>query len=291
METLPMDAGVIAIKMGGRELYSLTDGNLALDGGAMFGVVPRPLWSRALPPDDRNRIPMALNPLLFKGSSGWILVDSGIDDKRGEKHCDIYAVDRRPNVEDGLKLVGVTPEDISVVINTHLHWDHAGGNTVQRNGKLVPAFPNARYVVQQQDLHDALHPHERNRASYFAENYEPLIDLGLFETVNGVTELETGVRLIPLPGHTAGMQGVEVETEEGLFVFVADLIPTAAHAPLAWIMAYDLEPLRTLEVRKEYYPRWAEARALISPGHDRRVRAGRLFLGDKGWSMDPIITT
>jgi len=290
MEILPMDAGVIAIKLGERELYSLTDGRLGLDGGAMFGVVPRPLWTRALPPDDRNRIPMALNPLLFKGRNGWILVDSGIDDKRGEKHCDIYAINRRPSLAEGLKVVGVRPEDIEVVVNTHLHWDHAGGNTVRRDGKLVPTFPNARYLVQQQDLHDALHPHERNRASYFPENFEPLIELDLFEKVSGFTELETGVKLVPLPGHTPGLQGVEVETEEGPFVFVADFIPTAAHAPLPWIMAYDLEPMRTLETRRQHYPRWAESKALISPGHDHRVRAGRLFLSDAGWRMDPIIT-
>ncbi len=276
-------------RLGNLEVFFLQDGSFRLDGGAMFGVVPKVLWSKVMPPDEANRIPLTLRPMLVRAGERWVLVETGVDDKPGEKHRRIYAIDRSTNLLAALKALGLTPEDIDLVVNTHLHFDHAGLNTVRdEDGRIVPLFRRARYVVQRQELYDALHPHERSRASYLPENIEPVLEAGLFEEVEGEAELLPGVRVVPLPGHTLGQQGVVLESEGQRLVYTADLLPTFAHAPLPYIMAYDLYPVTTLETRKRFYPVWAEEGYLVATPHDPAHALGRLVREERGYTLVPV---
>lgn len=266
-------------RVGAADVYSLTDGRFRLDGGAMFGTVPRVLWERVAPPDEKNRIALRINPLLIRLNGKNVLVETGMDDKAGEKFDQIYAVDRDETVFDGLRAAGLEPRDVDIVINTHLHFDHAGRNTTP---DFKPAFPRARYVVQAQELHDAQHTHERNRASYHAHNIEPILDAGLFDVVNGATEILPGLRVVPVPGHNLGQQAAVLESDDARLVFVADLMPTFAHAPYAYIMGYDLYPVTTLEVRKRLFPAWAEAGFIVCPPHDPAHAWGRFRPAERG---------
>ena len=258
---------------------SLTDGQFRLDGGAMFGTVPKVLWSRVTGSDDLNRIPLRVNPLLIQRGSENILVETGLWDQGGEKFDHMYAAERDESVFRGLEAVGLGVEDIHLVICTHLHFDHVGRNVTALG---EPTFPNARYVVQAQELHDARHPHERSRASYIPHTFEPLVDAGLFDVVDGEHELRPGLSVLPLPGHTQGMQGVVLRSGGQTLVYAADLLPTLNHAPLPYIMGFDLYPVTTLETRRRYFPQWAEEGAVICTPHDPRVPFTRLRVDDRG---------
>jgi len=276
------------LRLGEFEVYFLQDASFWLDGGAMFGVVPRVVWEKKTAPDEINRIPLVIRPMLVKGKRGWYLVETGMDDKQGEKHRRIYGIEHAGAVLQQLNELGLTPGDVGAVINTHLHFDHAGLNTISREGKIVPLFTKARYLVQKQELHDALNPHERNRASYLSENIVPVAEAGLFEEVEGEVELEPGLGLLPLPGHTLGQQGVVLESEGQTLVYTADLLPTLAHAPLAYIMSYDLYPVTTLQTRKRFYEEWLAADALIATPHDPQAPLARLAKTERGYVANPV---
>ncbi|MPY65550.1 MBL fold metallo-hydrolase [Deinococcus sp. SDU3-2] len=267
------------LQVGEADVYSLTDGQFRLDGGAMFGSVPRVLWERVSPADELNRIRLRINPLLIRLGGENILVETGFWDQGGEKFEAMYGLDRDETVFRGLSEVGLTPDDIGLVINTHLHFDHAGRNVTPAG---EPTFPNARYVVQRQELHDATHTHERSRASYVAEYIEPLRDAGLYEAVDGEHELRPGLGVLPLPGHNLGQQGVVLRSGGETLVYTADLVPTLAHVPLPYIMGYDLYPVTTLETRKRYYGEWFESGAILCTPHDPGVAFARLEEGKKG---------
>lgn len=245
----------------------------------MFGVVPRALWSRVLPPDELNRVRLRMNPLLIQVHGKNVLVETGFWDRGGEKFESLYALDRDESVFSGLRAAGLEPDDVDVVINTHLHFDHCGRNTTL-DGR--PTFPNARYVVQAQELHDALHPHERNRASYVPETFVPILEAGLFDVVEGETEVLPGLSVVPLPGHNLGQQGVVLRSGGQLLVHPADLMPSLGHAPYAYVMGYDLYPVTCLETRKRWFPRWAQEGAIIAPPHDPLAPFGRLVPHEKG---------
>ena len=275
------------LKVGEADVYSLTDGHFRLDGGAMFGVVPRTLWERVAPPDEENRISLRINPLLIQLGGKNVLVETGFWDRGGEKFEALYALKRDETLFSGLRELGLTPDDIHLVINTHLHFDHAGRNT---DALGQPTFSRARYVVQAQDLADAQHPHERNRASYVPETFEPVAEAGLFETVEGEAELLPSLSVLPLPGHNLGQQGVVLRSGGRTLVYCADLMPTSAHAPYPYIMGYDLYPMTTLGVRKEYFPQWAEEGAIIAPPHDPRHAFFILkTTGKGGFTAEPIL--
>jgi glyoxylase-like metal-dependent hydrolase (beta-lactamase superfamily II) len=264
------------IRLGSFELISLTDGFFALDGGAMFGVVPKPLWERVAPPDARNRIRMAMRPLLVRGAHT-VLIDAGAGDKMDARAADIYGFDREYRLEHSLQDAGVNPRDIDVVIASHLHFDHAGGFTVRdSDGKLRPRFPAAQHIARRQEWEDALAPHERNRASYFSENYVPLQEAALLTLVDEDAEVLPGVRLRRTGGHTRGHQMIHIESGGRTAVFVADLIPTTAHVPLAWIMGYDLYPMETLEFKRAFLREALEREYLLLFEHDPKVAAGYL---------------
>ncbi|MFC4639342.1 MBL fold metallo-hydrolase [Deinococcus hohokamensis] len=265
--------------LGDAEVISLTDGQFRLDGGAMFGTVPKVLWEKVAPADELNRITLRINPLLIRLGGENILVETGFWDRGGEKFEAMFGLDRDETVFRGLAEVGLAPEDIHLVINTHLHFDHAGRNVTALG---EPTFPNARYVVQAQELHDALHPHERSRASYIRDYIDPIHDAGLFQVVEGEQELRPGLSVLPLPGHNLGQQGVVLRRGGQTLVYTADLLPTTVHSPTAWVIGYDLYPVTNLEHRRRYFAQWHEQNALICTPHDPRTPFARFEPNPKG---------
>ena len=270
------------MKIGRFDVYPLSDGVFRLDGGAMFGTVPKTLWDRCCHVDEKNRIPLALGVLLIKTPTGKnVLVDAGLSSKyeQNAKFLKIYAVERKVTLQDELKALGLERSDIDLVVNTHLHFDHAGGDTdYDSEGRLRPAFPKARYLVQKDEWQDATHPHERNQASYLPENFAPLEDSKRLELVEGEFELEPGLKVIRSGGHTRGHQCVLVESQGQRAVFLGDLIPTTAHVPLPWIMGYDLYPVDTLESKRALLTRAAAEDWTLIFQHDVLRRSAKVAL-------------
>ncbi|HEX9348836.1 MAG TPA: MBL fold metallo-hydrolase [Gemmatimonadales bacterium] len=265
--------------VGGLRCHALEAGRQHLDGGAMFGIVPKALWARRAPPDDRNRIPLALRCLLIEHDDGLVLIDTGIGNKENSKFIDIYGVDNaghdgRTRLEDALRELGHGPDDIRWVINTHLHFDHAGGD-LSREGL---SFPRARYVVQRGELEFARHTNERTAGSYLAHNFEGVP----FQLIDGEVQILPGIRALPTPGHVPFHQSILIESGGEKACFVADVVPTAAHLPLPWIMGYDLQPLVTLETRRRLYQRAEAEQWLLVFEHDPTIVSGRLEKEGKG---------
>jgi len=240
-------------KIGPYTLHTVETGRFALDGGAMFGIVPKTLWERRLAADARNRIPLHMRCLLLEGAGRLILIDNGIGDKYDAKFGDIFGVDPAyGTLHDGLRAAGFHAEDVTDVVLTHLHFDHGGGNTTRRDGRLVLTFPNAAYHIQQSHLDWALHPNAREQASFLSENIEPVVASGQLHRVDGDGVLFPGVEVFTVNGHTEAQQLVKIEGAEGTLVFVADLLPTRHHVRLPWIMAYDVRPLVTLQEKQDF---------------------------------------
>lgn len=262
--------------LGNFDLVSLYDGFLRLDGGSMFGVVPRTLWSSRVPSDDRNRILLAMRPLLVRGERT-VLIDAGLGDKDDAKFHEIYGVERVRHLDNALNEAGIAPDEIDVVIATHLHFDHAGGFTARdSSGRVRPRFPRARHVVRRGEWEDATHPHERNKASYLADNFVPLAEAGLLDVIDDDAVLVPGIRVEHAPGHTAHHQCVWIESGGRRAVFAGDLIPTAAHVPEAWIMGYDLHPLDTLASKKRLLSAVEASDALMFLEHDPSIAVARV---------------
>ncbi|MBI3049567.1 MAG: methylmalonyl-CoA epimerase [Acidobacteria bacterium] len=259
---------------GDLELISVHDGLFGLDGGAMFGVVPRALWKAPAPPDERNRILLAMRPLVVEAAWGRLIIDCGAGDKMDARQRDIYALDRRQHLDHALADVGLAAEAIDLVLATHLHWDHFGGATVRCDGALAPRFRGARYVIRAAEWYDATHTHDRNRASYLADNFLPLHDAGVVDFFEEDRTIRPGVRVVRTGGHTAHHQIVFIESDGKTAVFVADLIPTTAHIRDAWIMGYDLFPMETLAFKQRFIREAIDREYLIFFEHDPRVAAG-----------------
>jgi len=281
-----------ALRVGNLTLHALEAGVQWLDGGAMFGVVPRPLWEKKIPPDSRHRIPLALRCLLVETPNALVLVDTGIGNKEGEKFRDIYGMDNEGSptrLEDGIRDAGFDPGDVDLVVSTHLHFDHAGGNTLLlEDGTVAPAFPRARYVIQEGEISFAQSPNERVRASYMSKNFLPLSEAGLVDTVDGSVELVEGITLLPTPGHTPFHQSVLFDGGGERAIFLADVCPTAAHLPLPWIMVYDLEPLVTLETKRALWERVRAEEWILIFQHDVSVPWGRMDVEDGKVILNPV---
>jgi len=269
-------APVGRVNLGDLELISLSDGFFRLDGGSMFGVVPKTLWSKTTPPDERNRITLGMRPLIVRGTRTMI-IDAGLGDKENEKFCEIYGVERTRHLDHALAEAGLSPEDIDIVLASHLHFDHAGGFTVRDgNGRLRPRFPRAQYVVRRGEWEDATHPNVRTRASYLLDNYVPLAEAGVLQFVDDDQTIMPGVKVRRTGGHTPHHQMVLIESGGRTAAFVADLIPTTAHVPDAWIMGYDLNPLDTLAAKQRFAGEALEKEILIFFEHDPAIAAGYL---------------
>lgn len=272
-------------ELGGFRLHALEAGLQHLDGGAMFGVVPKPLWTRRIPADDRNRIPLALRCLLVETPDALVLIDTGAGNKEDEKFVDIYGIQNAGSptrLEDALRDAGFAPDDVDIVIDTHLHFDHAGGNTRRdADGRIRPAFPRATYCVQRGEWEYAHWKNERIQASYLLHNFDPIQAAGRFEWVEGEAEIVPGVRVVPTPGHTPHHQSVVLTSQDETACFLADLVPTSAHLPLPWIMGYDVEPLVTLETKRTLLGRAQEEAWLLVFEHDPTTPWGRLLAHGK----------
>jgi glyoxylase-like metal-dependent hydrolase (beta-lactamase superfamily II) len=258
------------------ELTSLSDGVFHLDGGAMFGVVPRPLWEKKLPPDHRNRITLGMRPLLVRGDRT-LLIDAGCGDKMDARSIDIYGIERGYRLDHALAESGLTAADIDLVLASHLHFDHAGGFTARTaDGRVVPRFPKARYLVHRAEWHDATHPHERNRASYLQDDFVPLATAGVLDLIDDDAEVMPGVRLRHSGGHTAHHQVIMLTSQGETAVFTADMFPTSAHIQDAWLMGYDLYPMDTLAFKRAFAREAIAREYLIFFEHDPSLAAGRI---------------
>jgi len=274
------------MKLGQFEIDILSDGTLALDGGQMFGVVPKALWERKLPADSRNRVRLALNCLLVRTPTQKVLIETGIGDKFEPKFTDIYGIEKPTTLLVELEKRGLRPDDIDIVINTHLHFDHCGWNTRLENGRLVPTFSRARYFIQKDEWEHALHPTVRDRVSYRPDFFQPA---GCqTEFLQGNHEIVPGIRVEVLPGHTRDMQCVWIESEGECACFVGDLVPTRAHLPYPWIMAFDLYPLETLAQRQRLFPELAARNVLVILPHDIEAPCVRLREKDGKILGEPV---
>ena len=274
--------------LGDIEIRYLDGGNFCLDGGAMFGVVPKVFWDKKSPPDEKNRIRLRANSLLVRAHGKNIVIETGNGTKWDAKQRAIYAVQEGDPLGHSLAANGVKTGDIDLVINTHLHFDHAGGNTRIENGRAVPTFPRARYVVQRAELAHAAAPTERDRASYFPENFQPVTEACLWDLVEGDTQILPGISVARIPGHNADIQAVVLTGGGKTLAFVADLLPTRHHIPLPWIMAYDLYPLQTLETKRKWLPRMAKENWIVVFGHDPDVATATLHERDGKIDFEPV---
>ena len=258
--------------LGDFELSIFSDGTYPLDGGAFFGVVPKIMWSRKVQADEKNFVQAGLNSLLIRTGKHTVLVETGIGGKLSDKMIKIYG--QPAQLLRNLAAAGVTSEDIDVVINTHLHFDHCGWNTVRKGDQVVAAFPRAKYYVQRGEWEYSQKPSERDAISYISDNYNPLIESGQMELIEGSREIVPGIRVEEFPGHTAHMQAVIVESSGKTACYISDLIPTSAHLDVPWVMAFDLFPLDTIASRKRYYARALPEKWLTVFTHDDQVPWG-----------------
>lgn len=279
-------------QIGRLRCHTLEGGRQRLDGGAMFGIVPKALWGRRIAADERNRIPLALRCLLVEHDDGLVLIDTGLGNKETPRFHDIYGVENAGTrgataLEDALDDLGYAPEDVEWVINTHLHFDHAGGNTRRApDGGVETSFPRATYVVQRGELHFASHANERTAGSYPAHNFASLD----FRLLDGETELLAGLHCLPTPGHVPHHQSVLIESAGERALFIGDVTPTTRHLPLPWIMGYDVEPLVTLETKRQLYARALAQDWLLWFQHDPDTAAARLRVEGTGLALvDPVV--
>lgn len=277
------------LRLGDYDIYGLRDGFFYLDGGAMFGVVPKTLWEKKCPADAQNRIRLALNSLLIKTPAALVLVETGIGSKLDRKFHDIYCVEQDPGLLGSLARLGFAPEEIDFVINTHLHFDHCGGNTIRdEKGAVVPAFPRARYIIQKGEWEWAMNPHEREKGSYQAENFRPLADFGLLRLVDGDAPVTEGVEVMLAPGHTARHQCVKVISGGKTLVYLGDLVPTSAHIGLAYGMSYDLHPLENLENKRKLYSQAVAEDWILAFVHDPVRYFGRVGKVNQKFEFRPL---
>ena len=286
-----------SIQIGSIPCHIVSDGRQLSDGGGFFGLVPRVLWERVIPPDANNRIPVQMRSLLIQSSAGLILVDTGQGDKLTSKERRNFGMDDSSRrLAADLRRVGFSPEDVDIVLMTHLHGDHAGGCThwsdpSDPDSEAVPSFPNARYLVQRIEMADASFPNERTRGTYFPQNWQPLRRSGQLELVDGDQSLAVGVRTLTVPGHTESIQAVWVEDGGESLLFLGDACSWAAHLDrIAWVPSFDLYPMRSIEGKRALRLQAEEKNALLVFQHDGQVVTGRLRQGARGAVVQPEIT-
>jgi len=269
-----------SMTLGDFELTVVPDGTYISDGGAFFGVVPKTMWSKRVTVDEQNRMAVGLNSLLVRTGKKNILIETGIGNKLSDKLIQIYT--QPAKLLDNLRAAGVAPEDIDIVINTHLHFDHCGWNTVRKGDKFVATFPKAKYYVQEKEWEHGRLQLERDAISYMSPNYDPLLESGQMVLLNGDLELLPGISVKVFPGHTANMQAVIVESGGKKACYISDLIPTSAHLDVTWVMAFDLYPLETIQSRKRYYAQAIPEKWLTVFTHDDQTPWGYVERGEKG---------
>ncbi|MBV9572485.1 MAG: MBL fold metallo-hydrolase [Acidobacteriales bacterium] len=267
------------ITLGDFELTVVSDGIYYLDGGGFFGVVPKPVWSKKVTADDRNRVPSGLNSLIIRTGRETALVETGIGNKLTEKMASFYG--QPAELLHNLSAAGISPDEIDIVINSHLHFDHAGWNMVRERDKLIPTFPKAKYYAQKGEWEHA-HENQRDGVSYLTENYDPLVESGQMQLLKGDQQIVPGISVRVFPGHTRDMQAIIVESRGQTACYISDLIPSSAHLDLNWVMAYDLYPVQSVESRKRYYAASVPGKWLTIFTHDPTVPWAYVSRNDKG---------
>jgi glyoxylase-like metal-dependent hydrolase (beta-lactamase superfamily II) len=277
------------LSLGKFKIYGVRDGFFYLDGGAMFGVVPKVLWQKKYPADKENRIKLGLNSLLIDTGQSLVLIETGVGANLKQKLVEYYSLQREPGLIDALGNVGVSVDDIDYVINTHLHFDHCGGNTVEKDsGEYAPVYSQAKYIIQKVEWKTALNPSARDKPSYLPQYFEPLKVNGLLQLEEGISEVTKGVEVIPVSGHTAGHQCVKIYAEDQVIFFLGDLIPTSAHINLPYIMSYDLYPIETLKNKDIYLKQAVEEEWIIALNHDPDYFFGRVSIKNGKYNFIPL---
>ncbi|MDR3609002.1 MAG: MBL fold metallo-hydrolase [Ignavibacteriaceae bacterium] len=275
------------MQIGDYKLTAINSGYFRLDGGAMFGIIPKPLWERTNPPDSMNRIKLSARNLLLQKKGRNILIDTGMGNKWDEKSRSIYDIDQGTvSLQSELKKIGLLAEDITDVILTHLHFDHTGGSTIVENGKLVPTFQSARYYVQKQNLDWAMNSTEKDKGSYIKDNFMPLVEFGVLDTISGDTRFDKDIEFIVVNGHTFGQQLIKISDMEKTLLYCCDMIPTASHIPLPYIMGYDLQPLVTLSEKKNLLQKAADEKWLLFFEHDPDTIMATVAKTEKGYKAE-----
>ena len=275
------------MKIGKYELYIIESGSFALDGGAMFGIIPKPLWVKTNPSDEANRITLATRNLLLISNSKKILVDTGMGNDWDSKSREIYQINQNENsIDKSLKQLNLTKDDISDVILTHLHFDHTGGSLISENGKYVPAFPNAKYYVQKQNYNWGMNPSDRDRGSYIKDKFHPLMEFGILNLLDGNDYFDDEIEFIIVNGHTFGQQLLKISDSSETLIYCADLFPTASHIRIPYVMGYDIQPLETVKEKKMILPEAVKENWKIFFEHDPFFPVATVKSTEKGFSID-----
>jgi glyoxylase-like metal-dependent hydrolase (beta-lactamase superfamily II) len=274
------------MRIGRYKIKVIESGYLALDGGAMFGIIPKPLWEKTNPSDNRNRIKMGARSLLLEWDNEKMLIDTGMGDKWDEKSRSIYDIDPNTTLEGSLKLAGVTPDDITKVLLTHLHFDHTGGSVKEENGKLLPAFPNANFYVQRKNYEWGVNPSDRDRGSYMKSNFIPLMEAGVLKFIEeDEKDFMEDITVHHINGHTFGQQCVKISDGSNTLYFCTDLIPTHGHIPLPYIMGYDLQPLVSLTEKRDVLQQATDEDWTLILQHDPTVVGVKVEKNEKGFKI------
>jgi glyoxylase-like metal-dependent hydrolase (beta-lactamase superfamily II) len=268
------------LTLGNFELTAVSDGNYRLDGGAFFGVIPKVMWEKKVKADAENYVPVGLNSVVVRTGDHTVLIETGIGNKLPDRLVKIYG--QPSKLLANLAAAGISPEEIDVVINTHLHFDHCGWNTMRQDNTVVPTFPKAKYYVQEGEWQYASHPNDRDAISFMSENYDPLINSGQMTLLHGDQEILPGVSVRVFPGHTQYMQAVIMQSGGKTACYISDLIPTSAHIEVPWVMAFDLFPLQTMDSRKKYYDKAIGEQWLTIFTHDPVMPWAYVEKGEKG---------
>lgn len=275
------------MKIGKYELYIVESGNFALDGGAMFGIIPKPLWEKTNPSDEVNRIKLSTRNLLLVSDNKKILIDTGMGINWDEKSREIYKIDQENNsIDKSLKKLNLSKEELTDVILTHLHFDHTGGSLIKDGDKFIPAFSNAKYYVQKQNYDWAMNPSDRDRGSYLKEKFHPLMKYGVLDLLSGLKNFDDEIEFIIVNGHTFGQQLLKISDSSTTIFYCADLFPTTSHIRIPYVMGYDIQPLETVREKKMLLPQIVEEEWKLFFEHDPFNALATIKKTDKGFTID-----
>ncbi len=277
------------MQIGKYKLITIQSGLFRLDGGAMFGIIPKTLWEKTNPADELNRIELSTRNLLLISDEKKILIDTGMGNKWDDKSKNIYHIDPKLDLEKELELIGIKSEEITDILLTHLHFDHTGGSTKIENGKLIPAFPGAKYFVQKKNFEWAIKPSERDKGSYIKENFEPLVKEGVLNLIDGEIDFDENISFRIINGHTFGQQMIKISDSSNTLLYVADLLPFVSQIKIPYIMGYDLQPLVTVEEKKKYLKLAADENWKLYFGHDPNFAIATVKYSDKGIVQDKVL--